>query len=742
MENADRAPRHTADATVDPVALFHQGRFEPALARIEEIRAAGAADAALLNLAGACAHALGRLDQAELYWQTALTHDPADVALWNNLGILFQGQNRAAEAQSAYRRALELHPDGADAHYNLGLLLQQAGEVEAAAGHYRRVLMLQPAHADAHNNLGALHRLRGQWQLAAACFAQAVALRPGYAQAHSNLGLALARLGRLAEGETALRRALELQPGAVAAHANLGLVLEARKRPSEAQHHFALSVAQDLPDAQALLHSASQMHRLGRLDEAEAAYRSALELQPQRADTHNNLAVLLAQRGRDHAAECGYRQALSLAPDYADAWHNLGLLYDRQRRHAQAEQALLRFLALRADDPDGLNSLGNVYQRMLRPQDAERAYRRALASRPGSAKTLNNLAALLQQECRSEAAEQTYRAAIAADPEYPEARWNLGFLLLAQGRLAEGWPWMEARHDPRLARPIATRPPLPFAQWHGEPLAGLAIVVWPEQGLGDQLQFVRYLPLLKAAGARRVTLVCQDALVALLRGVAGADQVVALSAAPGQLDSHDVWVMMLSLPMHFATTLDTIPAHLPYLAPDVARLAIWRSRLEAGLPHGARRVGLVWRGFSGHLNDTHRSLPSLSILAPLWTVAGISFVSLQRGMDGEAPAPVNDGMALLELGSGIGDFGDTAAIVAQLDLVICVDTAVAHLAGAMGKPCWVMLPAVHPDWRWMAQRRDCPWYPGVLTLYRQTCPERWDQVVTELAADLASWAGT
>lgn len=523
-----------------------------------------------------------------------------------------------------------------------------------------------------------------------------------------NLAAACAlALGQPLEAERRWRQALALQPGHAACLDNLRILLQEQ---------------------------ADGLQRQGLRAEAEARYLAALELQPDQPELHNNLAVLYAGAGHADPAEAHYRRALDLRPAYAEAWHNLGLLYTARRRLPDAEAALREYVALRPHDPEGLNSLGNVCQYLHRVLDAEAFYRQALALAPSNARTLNNLGALLQREGRAGEAEASYRQAIAADPDYPEARWNLGFLLLSRGRLEEGWPWMEARYDPALARPIATAPELGCPQWRGEPLAGRSIVVWPEQGFGDTVQFVRYLPLLKAAGAGRVTLVCQDALLPLLGEVAGADRVVGLGAAAG-LPPHDCWVFLLSLPLHANTSQATIPATLPYLAPDPARARDWRARLgpdDAGL-----RVGLAWRGFGGHVNDANRSLPGVDCLAPLLAVPGVRFFSLQRGMEAGAGEALPAHLA--DLGPDIGDFGDTAAIVAALDLVICVDTAVAHVAGALGKPCWILLPAVHPDWRWMEGREDTPWYPGMMRLYRQAAAGDWDTVVRKVAADLSGW---
>lgn len=644
-----------------------------------------------------------RYPQALALLAGLLEGDGANVDALNLAAACMRALGQASEAERYWRLALAHEPRHAASWNNLGILLQQAGRGAEAEAAYRRALVLKPAYADAHYNLGLLYQQEGAWEAAAACHASALALRPHHAANSANLGLVLERLGRIAEAEA----------------------------------RFGDAVSADPADTGSLQRRAILLHRLGRLEEAAACFDAARALCPDSPELHNNAAVLHANLDRCDEAEAGYRRALALFPGYADAWHNLGLLLMRRSRYPEALAALIAYRKLRPGDAEGLNSLGNVYQHLGRDDDAQAAYRHALALRPAYAKTLNNLGTLLQRQGRLEAAEEAYRAAAAADARYPEARWNLGFLLLAQGRLEEGWPWMEARYDPALARPIAVVPRMAFPQWRGEGLAGRAIVVWPEQGFGDQVQFVRYLPLLKAAGARRVTLVCHDPLLPLLRGAAGADQVLAASEVD-RLEAHDYWVFMLSLPMHFHTTLATVPARIPYLSADAAHAGRWRARLAGGEQGAGRlRVGLVWRGFGGHVNNVHRSLPGLACLAPLWSVPGVSFVSLQRGMDGE-PAETDRPRSLLDLGPEIADFADTAAIVDALDLVICVDTAVAHVAGALGKPCWVLLPAVHPDWRWLRGRDDSPWYPGVMRLYRQVRRGDWETVVQAVAADLGA----
>ncbi len=244
------------------------------------------------------------------------------------------------------------------------------------------------------------------------------------------------------------------------------------------------------------------------------------------------------------------------------------------------------------------------------------------------------------------------------------------------------------------------------------------------------MQFVRYTAELKRRGAATVRVQCRPPLAELLATATGVDGVVGSERPP----AHDFWVFALSLPHLLAARLDTIPAALPYVRAGADRLATWAPRLPPG-----PRIGLVWKGSPDHANDAQRSLGSLSALAPLWSVPGVSFVSLQHGLAGDEAQELAGAQPLWHLGGAIADFADLAAVVAQLDLVICVDTAVAHVAGALGQPVWVMLPAARTDWRWLEGRTDSPWYPGVMRLWRQAHPGAWAPVVDRIAQALPDW---
>ncbi len=617
-----------------------------------------------------------------------------------NLAVSLYSGGKLAEAQALLERILRSHPTNVvvlniAAACSIGL-----GKKADAEAYWLRAIAAKPDYADAHNNLGCLFQGGNRLAEAEAAFRRAAASRADYAEAHFNLGCLLTRLKRLSEAELALQRAIASRADYAAAHYNLGCLLVELKRSPE----------------------------------AEAAFRRALAIRPDYTEAHNNLGHLLQELKRFAEAEAAYGCALAVRPDYADAHNNLGCMFKELTRFAEAEAAYRRALAIRPDYAEAHNNLGFLCQELKRFPEAEAACRRALAIRPDYAEACYNLGRLLAQLGRAPEAEAAYRHALAIRPDYPDASWNLGLLLLYLGRWSEGWPLYEFRCHKDRKQPVARIPALACPQWRGESLQGKSLLIWPEQGFGDAIQFVRYLPLLKAQGAARITLVCEPALRVLFQSVAGADAVVTQAQAQDG-SGYDFWTLLLSIPLHVGTTLDSIPDSLPYLSVPTERLEAWRRRL----PKTGIRVGLVWKGNAGHNNDSNRSLPNLAVLAPLWQVPGINFISLQKGQGEDEAVAVSTRQPMLQVGPDIEDFADSAAIVAQLDLVISVDTALAHLAAALGKPCWVLLPRIGTDWRWLDARSDSPWYPKVVRLFRQQEWEDWSGIIDEVAVSLARW---
>lgn len=448
--------------------------------------------------------------------------------------------------------------------------------------------------------------------------------------------------------------------------------------------------------AEQLFAQSSADIQAGQYETAEALLRQALDLAPGLAEAHANLAWLLERRGRVDDAVRHYELATELQPHNARIHLNLGALL-----------AQLKFLSA-----------------------AEAAYRRALlldASLPG---VWSNLGALLAQMGRDEEAEDSLRTALQLDPEHAGAHFNLACLLLRKGRYPEGWRHLEFRD---WYRPIEQR--LRCNRWHGQALTGLSVLLVYEAGHGDLIQFCRYVPALRQAGAARVDVLCHPALKELLQTLDGVGDVFGFDEDRLEHD-WDYWVPALSLPHHLGIELATIPATLPYLRAPAAKLAHWRQKLDGLGPRSDRRVGLVWHGNPDFENDAQRSLPGLQTLAPLWQVPGVQFFSLQKGHGEQDVARLQASQPLIDLAPDLHNFADTAAAMAQLDLVISVDTAVVHLAGALGKSCWVLLPGFLPDWRWLEERTDSPWYPGALRLFRQPRGTDWAPVIQAICGAL------
>ncbi|MEC5216310.1 Flp pilus assembly protein TadD [Actimicrobium sp. GrIS 1.19] len=436
----------------------------------------------------------------------------------------------------------------------------------------------------------------------------------------------------------------------------------------------------------------------------------------------------LLAAGETAAAATAFSQAVALVPDLAEAWSNLALMHERAGDDASAEPCHRRaILAL----PDNLSIVLNLGAFLLRRKcldEAQTLLRGAVAAAPDAAPAWSMLGAVLTCLKQPDRAEPCFRHALALDPDYRKARFNLAYGLLRQGRLTEGFAALEARDGyQRLATHFTC------ARWSGEPLAGKSIIIGFEGGHGDMIQFCRYGAVLKAMGAAHLSLVCHPALTSLLRSLAGVDRVFSFEQDVPR-SGWDFWIPPLSLPHFCGTGLDTIPAVIPYLQPDPTRVAHWQARL----PVTGMKVGLAWKGNPRFENDADRSLPALDILAPLGRVAGVQFVSLQKGPGEEQASSPPAGLTLLALGQDFDDFEDCAAVIAGLDLVISVDSAVAHLAGSMGVPCWLLLPDYQTDWRWMTERTDSPWYPQHMRLFRQRPgAEGWAAVIDEVVLALA-----
>ncbi len=571
----------------------------------------------------------------------------------------------------------------------------QAGRLPEAEALYRQILARLPQHPDALHLLGLLAHHLGRHESAVELINQALAVAPNHAPCHCNLGNALQALGRLDEAIASHRRALAINPDFAEAHNNLGNALGARGLPRE----------------------------------AAASYAHALAINPDFAEAHNNLGFALAGQGEADRALACLERALALRPDFPEAHNNIGMVLEARGQAEAAIAHLERALALRPEYAEAFNNLGNALLATGRLDAAVSSLRRALALRPDYAEAHNNLGQALEAQGCVEEAIASYRQAQALRPELAAAHWNEALALLSTGDFASGWPLYEWRWQAVGNRTLVRS----FAQpvWRGDaPLAGRTLFLHYEQGLGDTLQMLRYVPVLARRGARVIVEV-PPALAAVAATLPG-DATVVVEGEP--LPAFDVQCPLMSLPLALQTTLASIPDEVPYLAaPEPARM-VWRARLGAGT---RRRIGLAWSGSAGHTSAMRqRSLP-FHELRPLLAVEA-DFCSVQKEYrEGDLALLAADGR-IRDFSAQLADFADTAGLIAQLDLVISVDTAVAHLAGAMGKPVWLLLPFV-ADYRWMRARADSPWYP-TLRLFRQQAFGDWAAVIGEVSAALAATA--
>ncbi len=437
-----------------------------------------------------------------------------------------------------------------------------------------------------------------------------------------------------------------------------------------------------------------------------------------------NLGTECMQRGDTSAAENYFTMALAQDPQLAEAHANLAWLLETLQRATDAEHHYREAMALQPDAlPIALN-LAALLRTTQRLTEAHALYRTTLARHPDAPEVWSSLGVAEADLGHDARAAQCFRTALTLAPDFRAARYNLACLLLGQQRWEQGWHHFEARQTP-----AALAEHFQFPRWEGEDLSGKWLLIGVEGGYGDLLQFCRYASLLKARGAARVTLLCHPPLKRLLQTLHGVDEVLDWNDAIPRRGP-DYWTLPMSLPRLCQPDPTPLAAAIPYLSADATALQHWQQRLPGGKP----RIGIAWQGNPLHANDANRSLPTADYLAPLALAGTFQFVNLQKPADNETTVfPFTDGVDPMP---EVEDFADTAAVLATLDLVICVDSAIAHLAGALGIPCWVMLPAIQPDWRWPSGQDTTPWYPGTHRLFRQRSPGDWHEVVQALCREL------
>jgi len=546
---------------------------------------------------------------------------------------------------------------------------------------------------------------------------QVVAARPQFSDAIHLLGLIQSSLGKIDAALANYDRAIELRPGFAMAHYNRGILLEKIDRHHEALASYDRAIALRPDFAAALCNRGNLLLHLRQLAEALESYDRAVALRPNFAMAHYNRGRVLQDLNRQGEALASYDRALAARPQFAEALSNRGNVLLELTRLTEAVASYDRAVEIRPDFAEALSNRGSALEKLARYEEAVASFDRAVALRPAYSGAFSNRGIVLRQLQRFDEALADFASAIAASPSNAEAHFGEAEVRLLRADFDRGWreyEWrsraQQLRHSQRnFARPL----------WLGQnDIAGKTILLHAEQGLGDTIQFCRYVPLVAQRGAR-VVLEVQDSLKELMSSLAGATEVVASDAV---LPEFDLQCPLLSLPLAFATRLETIPSAVPYLQASSSAVAKWNTRLG---PNRRLRVGLAW---SGRPMPRHRSIPLGSLLSLLDMDA--TFVSLQKDVKPEDASILSERSDLLHFGDDLQDFTETAALIANMDLVISIDTSVAHLAGALAKPIWVMLPFT-PDWRWLLDRDDSPWYPTA-RLFRQSETRSWEGVIARV----------
>jgi tetratricopeptide (TPR) repeat protein len=654
--------------------------------------------------------------------------DPGLAALIEE-GLSLHRAGRLEDASRRYERVLAVEPGNASALHLSGLVALQSGRAEDARALIERAIEARAGQASYHSNLGNALRALNRNDEARQAYQQALALEPDFVDALSNLGATLRQLGQLEEARAALQRALELRPDSVAVLNNLANVVDSLGDKGQAIDLWRRAVKLAPHHAEAWVNLGCALERSperdGALAAAEEALDGALKANAKHPQAWLHLGHVRREQGRFEEALSAYRAACEFEPS-SEHFNALGVALIDLERLDEARVALEQSREANPRSGTPLANLGTIELKRQRYEEALRLYRQAVEVEPrthGAHNGIGVVRAIFGEFEQSVAALETE---LRNYPDHVEARMNRGIVLLTMGHFREGW----SEYEYRLRRRAIHQAEGP--RWRGEKFDEDALLVFPEQGAGDNIQFIRYLGVVRKRHPKgRIVFPVPDNLRALCGDYLSRLRVETPEGT--EVQAHGFQISLMSLPALLGTTLTTIPRDVPYLVPPAASCRAWAERLKdlSGL-----KVGLCWGGNPDYPMDRERSVP-LTLLAPLFELEGVAWVSLQKGRYADEAASLPKG-ALVDWTADLRDFSDTAALCAGLDLVLSVDTSVAHLAGAMGRPVWLM-NRFNTDWRWLVGRSDSPWYP-TMRIFRQPVRGEWEPLVREVAAELGGMA--
>ena len=618
--------------------------------------------------------------------------DKSTADLEFSMAIDHHSNGRLDQAVAGYMKVLAIDNRHPVAIHNLAVIVMEKGFRQKAMGYFEMATSLKPDYAEAFCNWGVGLRIDGQIEAAIAKFEKTIEIDPNYLNAYTNLADIYLDNENLEKALEFYNLSLGLDPRQSKVLNNIGVLYNRFKQYDKAVEYFdeSLAIVPDFVDAH--VNKGNALESLGRLDEAISSFQHGLALNPKLAATHNNLGIVLAKVGREEEAIACYETAISLNSSDYDILSNLG---------------------------NTLNTVGKSEEALVKLQEA-------IAINPDQASAYSNFGNVLKDTGQYEKAIVQFKKAVEIDPNNAIAQGNLGYAYLMQGQLVEGWKgysWRGKIKGNALARRVYDQPP-----WDGGNLEGKTIFVYPEQGLGDIIQFSRYTGLLKDRGAR-VIMEIPNQLEKLLENLVGVDQFTLKNTPVSDFDVH---VSIMDLPEHFNTTLESIPDSSGSVLVDPVINQTWADRL--GPVTDDLRIGLVWAGNPNHTNDRNRSIAP-ELFRPIVELDGVAAFSLQVGKEGEAVSVFGD--KIVDLEPHLTSFAETAGAMNNLDLVISVDTSPLHVAGEIGCPAWGLITFV-PDWRWLLDRDDSPWYPS-MRLFRQDSAKDWQLVIDDVVTALKTF---
>lgn len=669
---------------------------------------------------GIACHQQGDFSQAQTLYRQVLAQQPQHFDALHLLGVIAAQQQDPLQAEQLIAQALQLNAQHDFVWANRGNALRELKRWEEAMHCFKQAVNLNPNNAEAWNYLGDAQRALNQSQAAIESYQRAILLNPDDERALFNLAILLRGLRQDMEALEYFAQVISLNPQNVDAYRERGNLQLERMQHYQAIRDFDMAIHLQSKDAHSYFNRGVAFAGVNRFDAALESYEQAMALDTSNPYLFFNRGVALEQLGRFEQALTSYDEAIIRKADFPESYLNLGNVLKALGRFEESIYILTKMIAMNPNYAEAYNNRANGLKKLGKIEQAIEDYNRAIEIKSDYHEALNNRANLRKDLGLYDLAMQDYNQALTLNSEYISCHWNKSLLLILQGDYAQGWQLYEWRLQEPSLRDKHYQ--LAFPGWRGEySLAGKTILVYAEQGYGDVIQFARYVLLLKQQGAEVIFEVFQP-LHALLKSLPCE---ITLVSKGDPIPQFDTYCPVMSLPYAMKTSLDNIPAPIPYLFADKNKVTKWQKALAKPKK---MRVGLVWSGSTKHDNDANRSIP-LKDLAELLEV-DVEWHSLQKEYRIYDQSTMLQYPQLQQHQDELNDFDDTAALIDCLDLIITVDTSVAHLAGALGKPVWILIP-FSPDYRWLLEREDSPWYPNA-KLIRQPIVGDWATPISKL----------